>query len=317
MKTNITGIHHVTAISSHPQENLNFYTKILGLRLVKKTVNFDDPTAYHLYYGDESGSPGSIVTFFFWPGDIGRGRVGTGQSTRLSFSVPVGSLAFWAERLGNAGVETAQVPRFGERTLGFSDPDGIPVELVEVASDSRRAWTRAGVGDDVAIRGLHTAEITVRSVHETERLLGDEMSFRLVRREDDRIRYAASGEDASGNYIDVVADESGARGLGGSGTIHHIAWSVPDNESQLAYRQSLSRAGYGVSPVMDRDYFESIYYRIEAGVLFEIATAEPGFAVDESPSALGAALKLPSQFESHRDYIESQLTPLDTSVAVS
>lgn len=313
MKTNITGIHHVTAISSRPQENLNFYTKLLGLRLVKKTVNFDDPTAYHLYYGDESGSPGSIVTFFFWPGDIGRGRVGSGQSTRLSFSVPVGSLPFWARRLADAGVESAEVFRFGETTLGFDDPDGIPVELVEVESDSRPAWTSPGIGYDVAIRGLHTVEITVRSVDETERLLVDEMSFELVRKGEERARYAAAGGDVSGNYVDVVADKAGPRGLGGSGTIHHVAWSVPDNQSQIACRQSLRRAGYGVSPVMDRDYFESIYYRIEAGVLFEIATAEPGFAVDELPGALGTALKLPRQFEPRREYIESQLIPLDTS----
>lgn len=315
MKPEITGIHHVTAIASDPQRNIDFYAGLLGLRLVKKTVNFDDPSAYHLYYGDESGTPGSIVTFFYWPGHDARGRVGSGQTTALVFSAPEGSLGYWQERLEKQGVSVERKHRFGEDVLAFVDPDQIPVEIVAVANDSRRGWTAAGVPAEHALRGLHTAELTVAFAAPTEALLSIEMGFRLVKREGDRARFEA-GRGGSGRYADVI-QSAGPRGAGGSGTIHHIAWSVPNDEVELAKQAELQRSGYHVSPVMDRDYFHSIYYREKGGILFEIATENPGFAVDEAPESLGTGLKLPKQHEHLRARIEQILPPLEPAPSLS
>jgi len=309
MKDQITGIHHVTAIASDPQRNIDFYAGLLGLRRVKTTVNFDDPSAYHLYYGDEAGSPGSIVTFFYWPGQEARGRIGSGQTTALVFSAPGDSLGYWQGRLEKSGVSVERRARFGEEVLAFVDPDEIPVEIVAVADDARSGWTGAGIPAERALRGLHTAELTVASAGPTETLLTQEMGFRLVKREGDRARFEA-GPGGSGRYADVIEDAGGKRGSGGSGTIHHIAWSVPDDETELAKQSELQKSGYQVSPVMDRDYFHSIYYRERGGILFEIATATPGFAVDEAAESLGAALKLPKQFEAMRARIEQALPPL-------
>lgn len=305
----ITGIHHVTAIASDPQQNIDFYAGLLGLRQVKKTVNFDDPSAYHLYYGDEQGTPGSIVTFFYWPGHEERGRIGSGQTTALVFSAPPASLAWWQERLERHGVKVERKSRFGEEVLSFADPDAIPIEIVAVEEDTRSGWTGAGIPAEHAIRGLHTAELTVAHAAPTETLLSTEMQFRLVRREGNRARFEA-GPGGSGRYADVIADSSGKRGTGGSGTIHHIAWSVPDDATELAKQTELQASGYQVSPVMDRDYFHSIYYREHGGILFEIATATPGFAVDEPAESLGHALKLPQQFERLRPRIEQLLPPV-------
>ena len=305
----ITGIHHVTAIASDPQQNIDFYAGLLGLRQVKTTVNFDDPSAYHLYYGDEHGTPGSIVTFFYWPGHEARGRVGSGQTTALVFSAPPASLPWWQERLERHGVKVERKSRFDEEVLSFADPDDIPVEIVAVAEDTRSGWTGAGIPAEHALRGLHTAELTVAHAAPTEALLSIEMQFRLVKREGQRARFEA-GPGGSGRYADVIEDASGKRGNGGSGTIHHIAWSVPDDATELAKQSELQTSGYQVSPVMDRDYFHSIYYRERGGILFEIATATPGFAVDEPAESLGAALKLPKQFEAHRARIEELLPAL-------
>lgn len=306
----LTGIHHVTAIASDPQENVDFYAGLLGLRLVKKTVNFDDPSAYHLYYGDAAGSPGSIVTFFYWPGHAARGRIGTGQMTALTFSAPAGSLDFWRDRLARYDVVAERRTRFGEDVLAFTDPDNIPVELVAVADDPRAAWTGApGIPAAHALRGLHTAQLTVRDAAPTEALLTREMGYTLVRREGNRARFAAAA-GGSGRFVDVIADPAGAPGAGGSGTIHHIAWRVADDAGELALRERLLAGGTLVSPVRDRSYFRSIYYRERGGILFEIATDIPGFAIDESAATLGTALKLPAQFEPHRAQIEAALPPL-------
>lgn len=307
--SSITGIHHVTAIAGDPQGNVDFYAGLLGLRLVKRTVNFDDPSAYHLYYGDAAGSPGSIVTFFYWPGHASRGRIGAGQTTALVFSAPVDSLDFWRERLERNGVTVRRVSRFGEDTLSFSDPDGIPVEITAVAEDNREGWTGVGLSAAHALRGLHTAELTVRYAELTESLLTGVMGFRLVRRDGQRARFEA-GPGGSGRYADVIARPDAAVGTGGSGTIHHIAWSVPGDDDQLVKQQELKAAAYHVSPVMDRDYFHSIYYRERNGILFEIATETPGFAVDEPAAELGAALKLPAMHEPARRRIEAVLPPL-------
>ena len=304
-----TGIHHVTAIASDPQANVDFYAGLLGLRLVKKTVNFDDPSAYHLYYGDHAGSPGTIVTFFYWPGLGSKGRVGSGQMTRISFSAPQASLDFWQDRLTGNGVAVERVTRFDEPVLRFQDPDGIPVEIVGTVSDSRTGWAEGPVDPTHAIRGLHTAELTVRSAGPTQDLLTRVMGYRPVRAVGDRQRFEA-GPGGPGNQVDLITGASAPTGLSGVGTIHHIAWRVPDDESEAQMQDALARAGYGVSDVRDRTYFRSIYYREKAGILFEIATDIPGFAFDEAPSALGTALKLPEQFEGYRDQISEALPPL-------
>lgn len=314
MNSPITGIHHVTAIASDPQANLDFYTGLLGLRLVKKTVNFDDPSAYHLYYGDEIGTPGTIVTFFYWPGGAGRGRVGSGQATRLSFSAPPSSLDFWLARLQRHSVAATRTVRFDEDVIAFADPDRIPVEIVAVAGDIRAGWTQSDVPAEHALRGLHTAELTVRSAERTERLILDEMGYRLVRREGNRARFE-TGSGGSGTFIDVIADSEVRSGLGGVGTIHHIAWRVPDDATELEMQERLIQAGYSVSPVRDRTYFRSIYYREQGDILFEIATAIPGFSDDEPVASLGTALKLPAQVEQAREEIESRLPPLQPARA--
>jgi glyoxalase family protein len=308
--TKPTGIHHVTAIASAPQANIDFYAGLLGLRLVKKTVNFDDPSAYHLYYGDETGTPGSIVTFFYWPGHGNRGRVGAGQMTKLSFSAPALSLDYWHDRVIRHGVTVHHVTRFGEEVLTLPDPDGIPCEIVAVANDARSGWGGNGIAAAHALRGLHTAELTVRSAEPTEKLLTGEMGWRLLRREDNRARFEA-GPGGSGRYVDLIENSTAAPGLQGTGTIHHVAWRVPDDASQLAMRELLADGGYGVSDVRDRSYFHSIYYREHGGILFEIATDGPGFSVDEPVPSLGTALKLPGQFERARKQIEASLPPLE------
>jgi len=309
MNSHITGIHHVTAIASDPQSNIDFYSGLLGLRLVKKTVNFDDPSAYHLYYGDETGSPGSIVTFFYWPDGAPSGRVGPGQMTRLSFSATADSLKFWQDRLHAHGIDALRVTRFGEDVLTFADPDNIPVEIVGVGEDARSGWSGTDVPQDYALRGLHTAERTVRKSDATEQLLTRYMDFRLVRREGSRARFE-SGQGGPGTYVDVIANPSAAAAFGGVGTIHHIAWRVADDAAELTMQARLARAGLSVSPVRDRTYFRSVYYREHGGILFEIATNVPGFATDESVAALGTGLKLPPQFEQAREQIETLLPPL-------
>lgn len=309
MKSHISGIHHVTAIASDPGRNLEFYSGLLGLRLVKKTVNFDDPSAYHLYYGDETGAPGTIVTFFYWPGLGAQGRVGPGQMTAITFSAPPASLGYWEERLRARQVKAERRTRFGEEVLAFTDPDGIPVEIVGVQRDERRGWTGAGIPAAHALRGLHTAELTVRIGSATENLLTGDMGYTLVRREGNRARFEAA-PGGPGRYVDVIEDRTAPVGTGGVGTIHHIAWRVSDDEPQRQMHEILRSVGYHVSPVRDRNYFRSIYYRERNGILFEIATDMPGFAVDEPVASLGTALKLPEQFEPHRTAIERALPPL-------
>jgi glyoxalase family protein len=306
MTSLITGIHHVTAIASDPQRNVDFYAGLLGLRLVKKTVNFDDPSAYHLYYGDETGTPGSIVTFFYWPSNAGRGQLGAGQSTRLSFSVQPASLDFWSSRLQRHGVEANRLVRFGEEVLIFTDPDAIPVELVAVMIDDRIGWTGGSVPAEHALRGLHTAEMTVREAAPTETLIAREMGYRLVKREGDRARFETS-KGGSGALIDVIAAPDGTSGVAGVGTIHHIAFRVADDAAELRMQKQLGDSGCSVSPVRDRSYFRSIYYREPGNVLFEIATDIPGFPDDEPVTSLGEALKLPPQFEPFRKEIDASL----------
>ncbi|MBC8041018.1 MAG: ring-cleaving dioxygenase, partial [Opitutaceae bacterium] len=271
------------------------------------------PSAYHLYYGDESGSPGSIITFFYWPGHEARGRIGAGQNTAIVFAAPSTSLDFWQQRLASLQIAATRRTRFNEDVLAFADPDGIPVEIVAVTDDTRAGWTTAAIPSAHALRGMHTAELTVRAPQATENLITATMGYRLVRREGNRARFTSASADQSGTYIDVIADASAAPGAGGSGTIHHIAFSVPDDATELVMQKALHTAGYSVSDVRDRNYFHSIYYREPGGILFEIATANPGFAIDETPDSLGTALKLPTQFERARPQIERLLPPISVT----
>lgn len=295
---------------------MDFYTGVLGLRLVKKTVNFDDPTAYHLYYGDTTGSPGSLITFFYWPDHAARGRVGAGHSTAIVFSAPADSLDFWQQRLAARGITAQRQTRFDEEVLRFSDPDGIPLELVAVAEDPRSGWDGALLPPEFALRGLHTAELTVHEADATERLITGPMGYHLVKRAGNRARYAV-GPGGSGHFVDLISDPAAHVGMSGTGTIHHIAWSVPDDAAELALRHRLQAASHTVSGVRDRDYFRSIYYREPSGILFEIATATPGFTVDEAAATLGTELRVPKQFTAYRAEIERRLPPLRTVAAAT
>ena len=311
MERQIPGVHHITAIAGDPRRNVAFYIGVLGQRLVKKTVNFDDPGTYHLYYGDEVGNPGTILTFFPFTG-IPRGTRGVGQVAAVAFAIPAASLAYWRERLAAHGVtiEDAET-RFGERVLAFADPDGLQLELVATeASASESVWAQGPVPAEHAIRGFHAATLWVRSHEPTRRVLTELMGFRFAGEEGDRIRYAA-GDSASG-LVDVVAMPAAPQGNGAAGTVHHIAWRTPDDAEQLEWRSELARHGLNVTPVRDRQYFHSIYFREPGGVLFEIATDPPGFAIDESVAALGTGLMLPPWLETHRAELAQILPPLDT-----
>lgn len=306
----LPGLHHVTAIAGDPKRNVDFYTRVLGLRLVKQTVNFDDPTTYHLYYGDSVGTPGSILTFFPWAG-IPRGRPGTGQVYATAFSVAAGSLDFWGERLRAHGIAPAPpVTRFGDDVLGFTDPDGLILEFVATAEpDSRPAHAHPDIPAVHGIRGFHGVTVAVLAATATQSLLTDAMGYHVTRTAGGRTRLAPAG-GGPGTYVDLLVDPSLPRGEPGAGTVHHLAFQTPDDTTQAVARRTLLGLGYHVSPVMDRNYFHSIYYREPQGVLFEIATNPPGFAVDESVDTLGTALKLPAHYESQRAAIQAALPAL-------
>lgn len=308
MKAPINGLHHLTAITTDPQINVDFYAGLLGLRLVKRTVNFDDPSAYHLYYGDETGTPGSIITFFHWAG-AALGRVGSGQSTAISLSAPLASLGYWHDRLTTHGVQAERHTRFGEEVFTFTDPDGIPVEIVGVDSDLRSGWTGGEIPAEHALRGMHAAQLTVRDARATETLITGLMGYRLLRQEGDRTRYEVDG-GGSGRYLDLISNPRAPHGTGGAGTIHHLAFRVATDAAEVLMQERLRGAGLFVSDVRDRDYFRSIYYREPGGILFEIATDVPGFAIDEPLDSLGSELKLPRQFHHARAEIEALLPPL-------
>jgi glyoxalase family protein len=313
----IPGIHHITAIAGDPQRNLDFYTMVLGLRLVKLTVNFDDPGTYHFYFGNENGTPGSILTFFPWP-DAPRGVVGSGHVTAITFAVPTGSLAYWRSRLSAHGVKVNDAgERLGEMVLTISDPDGLPLEIVaSPQADPSSAWTDAPVDREHAICGFHSATLSEEGYEQTARLLTDTMGFSLVGSEGNRFRYQAGGGGA-GATVDVLCTPAGRVGRLGTGTVHHIAWRTPDDAQQLQWRSELVRLGYNVTPVIDRNYFRSIYYREPGGVLFEIATDPPGFAIDEPPEHLGEHLMLPQQYEAQRSTLERVLPSLTLPTARS
>ena len=309
MSIKFAGLHHVTAIADNPQENVDFYSGILGLRLVKKTVNFDDPGSYHLYYGDATGNPGTIMTFFSWPG-APRGRIGTGQVSATSFAVPEDSLGYWTERLIEHGVRFERPrKRRDETVLAFSDPDGLAVELVaRPGRDGGEAWERSPVPAEYAIRGISGVTLSERSAEVTADLLANSLGFEKVEEENGRARYITTS--SGGSFADVLHRPDGPVGRVAVGTVHHVAWRAPDEETQVTWQEEISDRGFHVTPVLDRTYFRSIYFREPGGVLFEIATDPPGFTIDEDKEHLGENLKLPPWLEEDRERIEKILLPV-------
>lgn len=311
MTNKVLGLHHITAIANLAQRNYDFYSKVLGLRMVKKTVNFDDPGTYHFYYGDEKGSAGTILTFFPWEG-IGRGRNGVGMATEIAYSVPEGSLDFWTARFGENNVLTGEVvERFGELYYPFLDPDGLNLSLVvPKAGDARTGWTTKEVTQDVASKGFHNTTLTLRELDPTANVLTDLLGYQQVAEEGNRYRFATDTVD-SANIIDILVDPNAGRAINTAGTNHHIAFRVKNDEDQLELREKIMSAGLQITPQIDRDYFHSLYFREPGGVLFEIATDNPGFDVDEPLDSLGSALKLPKQYEGSRAEIEKVLPQLE------
>jgi glyoxalase family protein len=304
------GIHHVTAITSDAQHNVDFYTGLLGLRLVKITVNFDDPGAYHLYYGDAVGNPGTILTFFAWPG-AQRGRQGTGQINSVAFTVPQTSISYWVDRLAAKGIKyEGPQTRLGERVISLRDPDGMPVEIVgHPRAEERTGWTTGPVPLEHAIRGIHNVTLWEEDSEQTARHLTETLGFRLVATEEQSTRYEV-GTGGPGAFVDVRNTSGFWRGAIATGSIHHVAWRVATDEEQQNWREALAEQVENVTPILDRQYFHSIYFREPGGVLFEIATDPPGFTVDESVEQLGSHLKLPPWLEPARAEIEQVLPPL-------
>jgi predicted esterase/catechol 2,3-dioxygenase-like lactoylglutathione lyase family enzyme len=313
--TGVLGIHHVTAIASDPQRNLDFYAGLLGLRLVKRTVNFDDPETYHFYFGDEVGHPGSLMTFFPWPG-ARRGRQGPGQVAVTAFAVLPRAVGFWVERLVRHGIPYEGPTKRGsgvdaEQVIAFKDHDGLIVELVaHPGAEARPAWADApGISREHAIHGLHSVTLWVEQGDGTERLLVDTLGFHAVR-EEIGTRVFSVGEGGPGRVVKVRSIGAFPRGAGGAGTVHHVAWRVPDDGAQLRLRDQVVKAGLDPTPVIDRQYFHSVYFREPSGVLFELATDPPGFTIDEPVERLGEGLMLPPHYEAHRAEIEAMLPPI-------
>jgi glyoxalase family protein len=307
MSQPIPGIHHVTAIAGDPQQNLDFYTGVLGLRLVKLTINFDDPATYHLYYGNEGGTPGTILTFFPWPG-APRGRHGTGQATVVSFAIPAGSAAFWMERLKASRIRfDGPFPRFEEQGLAFADPDGLRLELIETAAGNE-PWRQGPVPAEHAIRGFHSVTLAEQSSDATAAFLTGVIGFRKAGESGNRLRYSAG--DSAGSTIDLLSVPEQRRGMVAVGTVHHVAWRAPDDAAQRGWQGQIAASGHDVTAVMDRKYFHSIYFHEPGGVLFEIATDPPGFTVDEPLEQLGRRLMLPPWLEPQRARIEEALPKL-------
>ncbi|WP_166244838.1 ring-cleaving dioxygenase [Paenibacillus turpanensis] len=304
------GIHHITAFVGGPQRNVDFYAGILGLRLVKKTINFDAPEVYHLYFGNEVGSPGTAITFFPW--EQGRkGRVGGGQVGYTSYAVPPGTLTFWEERLAKLQVPAKRATRFGETYLQFEDYDGLLLEIVEREQGEPSKWSFGGVPADKAIKGFGGALLYTTAPEKTAHVLQHVMGMEKVAEENGLIRFHAAGD--LGNVIDINAAPMGW-GNGGAGTVHHIAWRAKDDEDHLLWRERVQQAGFQPTPVVDRQYFNAIYFREEGGILFEIATDPPGFTRDEPFETLGEKLMLPDWYEPHRDKIQQGLAPIEVRV---
>lgn len=307
MENRILGIHHITAIAGDAKRNYDFYTRVLGQRFIKKTVNFDDPGTYHFYFGDESGTPGTILTFFPWE-RVKAGKQGTGMATNIGYAVPVKSLDFWRERFQRHNVViTGSGKLFGEEYLSFEDPDGLPLSLIVPSSrDARKPWETNEVKADVATRGFHNITLSLRSVAGTAQILTDVFDYALVSQEGSRYRYRTRAvENAS--IIDLLEVPDQPYGVNAGGTIHHVAFSVRNEQVLMHYREKVIQQGLHITPKIDRNYFFSLYFREPGGVLFELATENPGFTVDEPLDELGTHLMLPAQYEESRANIEAVL----------
>jgi glyoxalase family protein len=307
----ISGLHHVTAIASDPQRNLDFYIGTLGLRFVKRTVNFDDPGTYHFYFGDNRGTPGTILTFFPWPG-VRRGIRGTGQVEATAFAITPNSVSYWLERLKHHHVAAEKTsPRFGEEVVRLIDPDGLPIELIAVAAGVSPAniepWPHSPVPQEHMLCGFHSVSAALEGYERTARLLTDSFGYRLTDESGNRFRFSSADDTAPGRIVDLLCQPDSAVGRVAAGSVHHIAFRTKDEAEQLQWREHLVDLGYNVTPVIDRTYFHSIYFREPGGVLFEIATEPPGFTLDEKLDDLGTHLRLPPGMESARSQIEDIL----------
>jgi glyoxalase family protein len=311
MENRIFGIHHITAIAGDAKKNFDFYSNVLGLRFIKKTVNFDDPGTYHFYFGDEVGSAGTILTFFPWGSGIPQGRRGSGMATEIGYSVPEGSLEKWVARFEKYNViYNKPATRFGQRYLTFLDPDGLKLELYEVASDDRKPYETAEVKADIATRGFHNISITLNDIQGTATVLTDIFGYKLIGQEANRYRYATDAVNEAA-IVDLIELKDEKRGHVANGTVHHVAFRVKNDEALMYFREKVANSGLNITPMIDRNYFHSLYFREPGGVLFEIATDNPGFMVDETLEDLGKGLKLPAQYENIREDIEAHLVPIN------
>jgi glyoxalase family protein len=306
----VLGFHHITAIAGKAKRNFDFYTRILGLRMVKKTVNFDDPGTYHFYFADEHGSPGTILTFFPWE-NIQRGKIGTGMASEIGYSVPPGSLEEWAKHLKeNKVVLHGTGKLFNEDYLKFEDPDGLRFALVVPSKpDNRKPWVTSTVSPKIATRGFHSITLTLNKKDATAAVLTELLDYKFTGQQGNVFRYETDSVE-SGSIVDIVEDASSPRAINAGGTVHHIAFRVKDEDVQMRLREKIVKKGYNITPKIDRNYFFSLYFREPGGVLFEIATDNPGFTADEPLESLGTNLKLPPQYESERARIESILPSL-------
>jgi glyoxalase family protein len=311
MNSKIPGLHHVTAIASDPQRNLDFYVGLLGLRFVKRTINFDDPGTYHFYFGDNRGTPGTILTFFPWPG-VRRGIRGAGQIEATAFAISSDSIGYWLDRFKQHHVTAERTsPRFGEEVIRFTDPDGLLLELIAASSLRQvESWPDSLVPREHALHGFHSVSAALEGYEKTARLLTNSFGYRLIEQSGNRFRFASLDNSAPGRIIDLLCLPDTGMGRVAAGSVHHIAFRAKDQAEQLQWRERLVDLGYNVTPVIDRTYFHSIYFREPGGVLFEIATESPGFTLDEKLEELGTHLRLPPWMESGRSQIEQILPPI-------
>jgi glyoxalase family protein len=300
------GIHHITAMVNEAQRTIDFYSGVLGLRLIKKTINFDRPEVYHLYFGNESGAPGTVITFFPWEKQL-KGRIGTGQVGSTSYIIPKDSLSFWEARIKKFRIKTYKSIRFGEKYLSFQDPDGLEIELVERTEGPVNNWSFGEIRPDVAIKGFGGATLISAQPNKTADVLEHVLGLQLIGQEDSFLRFKADAD--IGNSIDIKLTPS-VRGLMGAGTVHHIAWRASDEEDHNRWKSLLEEKGYNPTEIRDRNYFKALYFHEGGGILFEIATDQPGFAVDESIDKLGEKLMLPPWFESKREELKEILPPV-------
>lgn len=312
MENRILGIHHITAIAGDAQQNYDFYTKILGLRMVKKTVNFDDPKTYHFYFGDGTGTPGSILTFFPWP-RVRQGVNGAGMATEIGYSVPAGSLDLWKKRFEKYNVSQGEISeKFGEQFLPFQDPDGLNLEMiVSNYTDDRQPWITKDVKKEAAIKGFHNVTLTLNNIEATAGILTDIFDYQFEKKEKNLHRYKTNAIGTA-SIVDLKEEPDAAAGLNAGGTNHHVAFRVKDEETLMAFREKVLKKGLHITEKINRDYFFSLYFREPGGVLFEIATDNPGFATDETVEELGSSLQLPNQYKSSRAQIEKALPELKT-----